>query len=107
MNAEASRPRLPALTSLRFFAAFHVLLFHVYAIAAPFGPSWFRRLSSIGYVGVSFFFVLSGFILVYTYAERPVKPRELAGALCASVSGVRTGAPVDDSVLRVCGSALQ
>lgn len=76
MNAEASRPRLPALTSLRFFAAFHVLLFHVYAIAVPFGPWWFRRLSSIGYVGVSFFFVLSGFILVYTYAEKPVKPQE-------------------------------
>jgi peptidoglycan/LPS O-acetylase OafA/YrhL len=71
-----SRPRLPALTSLRFFAAFHVLLFHVHAIAAPFGPWWFRKLSSIGYVGVSFFFVLSGFILVYTYAEKPVNPRE-------------------------------
>jgi len=76
MNTEASRPRLPALTSLRFFAAFHVLLFHVHAIAAPFGPWWFRKLSSIGYVGVSFFFVLSGFILVYTYAEKPVRPRE-------------------------------
>jgi peptidoglycan/LPS O-acetylase OafA/YrhL len=30
------------------------------------GAPWFRELSSIGYVGVSFFFVLSGFILVYT-----------------------------------------
>jgi peptidoglycan/LPS O-acetylase OafA/YrhL len=36
------------------------------------GPSWFRELSSIGYVGVSFFFVLSGFILVYTCQGRSV-----------------------------------
>ena len=68
----AARPRLPALTSLRFFAAFHVLLFHTAAMGAVFGPTWFRKLSSIGYVGVSFFFVLSGFILVYTYAGRPL-----------------------------------
>jgi|ERR1019366_81453 peptidoglycan/LPS O-acetylase OafA/YrhL len=34
------------------------------------GPAWFRELSSIGYVGVSFFFVLSGFILVYTCQGR-------------------------------------
>jgi peptidoglycan/LPS O-acetylase OafA/YrhL len=36
------------------------------------GPSWFRELSSIGYVGVSFFFVLSGFILVYTCQGKSV-----------------------------------
>src|SRR5260370_8948074 len=36
------------------------------------GAVWFQKLSSIGYVGVSFFFVLSGFILVYTYAGRPM-----------------------------------
>ena len=69
---EASRPRLPALTSLRFLAAFHVYMFHVQAIVAVFGPIWYQRLASIGYVGVSFFFVLSGFILVYTYAGKPI-----------------------------------
>jgi peptidoglycan/LPS O-acetylase OafA/YrhL len=36
------------------------------------GPAWFRELSSIGYVGVSFFFVLSGFILVYTCQGKSV-----------------------------------
>jgi peptidoglycan/LPS O-acetylase OafA/YrhL len=36
------------------------------------GPVWFRELSSIGYVGVSFFFVLSGFILVYTCQGKSV-----------------------------------
>jgi peptidoglycan/LPS O-acetylase OafA/YrhL len=85
MNPEHSRPRLPALTSLRFFAAFHVLLFHTLAMGAVFGPKWFHNLSSIGYVGVSFFFVLSGFILVYTYAGTPVSRRDFWHARFARV----------------------
>jgi peptidoglycan/LPS O-acetylase OafA/YrhL len=72
MDLAAARPRLRALTSLRFFAAFHVVIFHFQAMQIFFGPAWFQKLSSIGYVGVTFFFVLSGFILVYTYAGRPV-----------------------------------
>jgi peptidoglycan/LPS O-acetylase OafA/YrhL len=72
MDLSAARPRLRALTSLRFFAAFHVVIFHFQAMQIFFGPAWFQKLSSIGYVGVTFFFVLSGFILVYTYAGRPV-----------------------------------
>jgi peptidoglycan/LPS O-acetylase OafA/YrhL len=72
MDLDAVRPRLPALTSLRFFAAFHVVIFHFQAMQVLFGPAWFQKFSSIGYVGVSFFFVLSGFILVYTYAGRPM-----------------------------------
>jgi peptidoglycan/LPS O-acetylase OafA/YrhL len=72
MDLAAARPRLPALTSLRFFAAFHVVIFHFQAMQVFLGPAWFQKLSSIGYVGVSFFFVLSGFILVYTYAGRPM-----------------------------------
>src|SRR5216683_643435 len=72
MDLAAARPRLPALTSLRFFAAFHVVVFHFQAMQILLGPAWFQKLSSIGYAGVSFFFVLSGFILVYTYAGRTV-----------------------------------
>ncbi len=72
MNLSDARPRLPALTSLRFFAAFHVVIFHFQAMQIFIGPAWFQKLSSIGYVGVSFFFVLSAFILVYTYAGRPM-----------------------------------
>lgn len=72
MDLKATRPRLPALTSLRFFAAFHVVIFHFLAMQIIRGPGWYQKLSSIGYVGVSFFFVLSGFILVYTYAGRPM-----------------------------------
>jgi peptidoglycan/LPS O-acetylase OafA/YrhL len=76
MSLEAVRPRLPAITSLRFFAAFHVALFHINEMGAITGPHWFKSFSAIGYVGVSFFFVLSGFILVYTYAGRGINLRD-------------------------------
>src|SRR5437660_7992327 len=76
MDLAAARLRLPALTSLRFFAAAHVVIFHFLAMQIFWGPAWYQKLSSIGYVGVSFFFVLSGFILVYTYAGRPMILKE-------------------------------
>jgi peptidoglycan/LPS O-acetylase OafA/YrhL len=76
MSLEAVRPRLPAITSLRFFAAFHVALFHMNEMGAITGPHWFKSFAAIGYVGVSFFFVLSGFILVYTYAGRDINLRD-------------------------------
>jgi peptidoglycan/LPS O-acetylase OafA/YrhL len=85
MDLAAARPRLPALTSLRFFAAFHVVIFHFQAMQVFIGPAWFQKLSSIGYVGVSFFFVLSGFILVYTYAGRPVILKEFWRARFARI----------------------
>ena len=69
------RPRLPALTSLRFFAALHVCIFHLYAMRIASGGGWFHQVAAIGYVGVGFFFILSGFILVYTYADRDVPAR--------------------------------
>jgi len=76
MSFEAPRPRLPALTSLRFFAAFHVALFHMKEIGALSRPEWLKTFAGIGYTGVSFFFVLSGFILVYAYAGRPMVVRD-------------------------------
>jgi len=70
------RPNLPALTSLRFLAAVHVVAFHLQAIDVAFASGPFADFVSIGYIGVHFFFVLSGFIMVYNYAGRPVaKPR--------------------------------
>ena len=64
----AGIPRLPvlkALTSARFFAALHVALYH---LIHPF-KIWgiFAPVMSAGYTGVSFFFVLSGFILTYAH----------------------------------------
>ncbi len=85
MEAEVNRPHLPALTSLRFFAALHVVIFHLYTMHITSGPVWYRNLSSIGYVGVGLFFVLSGFILTYTYAGRSWTARSFLQARFARV----------------------
>jgi peptidoglycan/LPS O-acetylase OafA/YrhL len=63
------RRALPALTGIRFLAAFYVVLFH--------GLPWLQQKFTLpnalqiffrnGYIAVSLFFVLSGFILAYTY----------------------------------------
>jgi peptidoglycan/LPS O-acetylase OafA/YrhL len=73
-------PSLPALTGLRFFAALAVLLFHFGAGLAERGgvPSAVARLLQNGYLGVSLFFVLSGFILTYTHQWEILDRRFLA-----------------------------
>ena len=62
---------LPALTGLRFLAALHAFLFHVltprFAGEPGSAEGWVVRLIGGGYVAVSLFFVLSGFILAYVY----------------------------------------
>jgi peptidoglycan/LPS O-acetylase OafA/YrhL len=58
------------LTSLRFFAAFYVLVFHSGGPALTNSgrlPALLDNLLMNGYLGVTFFFVLSGFILTYVY----------------------------------------
>jgi len=84
--ASARRPQLKALTSLRFLAAALVVLFHV-QVTGTFvaGPWWYRNFAGIGYIGVNCFFVLSGFILVYTYAGTPGDARRLWQARFARV----------------------
>ena len=71
MPIGSTRPRdLRALTGLRFFAAFGVVLFH-FGIAYLVGaPAWTLRIVAWGRVGVSLFFILSGFILAYNYMPR-------------------------------------
>ncbi len=63
--------RLPALTGLRFLMALWVFLHH--AERTSFGVALrvpvVRTIASTGYLGVGFFFVLSGFILTITSAE--------------------------------------
>ena len=74
VQAYERRPPLPALTGLRTLLAFTILMFHF----TPAGLSsakhpWLTLypIIDIGYVFVSFFFLISGFILSYNYAHRP------------------------------------
>ena len=64
-HPHAAVEQLDALTSLRFFAAIYVLLFH-YVIDLSAGRLQ-SALTHLGYTGVTFFFVLSGFILAHNY----------------------------------------
>lgn len=66
-TANAGEPnQLPALTSLRFIAALGVLLLHYRDLLGPL-PAWVMRGIVGGQYGVTFFFILSGFILTYRY----------------------------------------
>jgi peptidoglycan/LPS O-acetylase OafA/YrhL len=58
---------LKALTGLRCFAAINIVLFHFS------DPQWFGWLAPIvnaGYASVSYFILLSGFVMSYNYSER-------------------------------------
>ncbi|MFI0975920.1 acyltransferase family protein [Streptomyces sp. NPDC021093] len=68
--ASMSSARLPSLTGMRFFAAVAVFVTHV-AVVAPFtdeslNHAFWKYLSRAGYLGVGFFFVLSGFVLAWS-----------------------------------------
>lgn len=59
--------RLNALTGLRTFAAINIVLFHFS------NPNWFGIFAPVvnaGYASVSFFILLSGFVLAYNYSAR-------------------------------------
>lgn len=65
--AVAKKGRLPALTGLRAFAALNIVFFHFS------NPKWFGPFAPIvdnGYTSVSFFLLMSGYILAYNYSDR-------------------------------------
>ncbi|MFE2726343.1 acyltransferase family protein [Kitasatospora sp. NPDC059327] len=68
--------RLPSLTGLRFWAALLVVLYHLARKVGEvplLGPlAWYGR------SGVTFFFVLSGFVLAWTYDGVPTTVRRFA-----------------------------
>jgi peptidoglycan/LPS O-acetylase OafA/YrhL len=67
-RAETRKPdRLNALTGLRCFAAINIVFFHFS------NPHWFGWLAPVvdaGFVSVSYFILLSGFVLGYNYNAR-------------------------------------
>jgi len=89
---DSASPRLPSLTGMRFLAALAVVLIHVGGGFAH--APWLLTAESYGYVGVSFFFVLSGFVLTWSSGRRSaprfwwlrfarIYPTQLAVALFA------------------------
>src|SRR5437016_6246836 len=87
--AERSRVELRSLTSMRFFAATIVVVFHCgqAAVSSP----WVGNFFNSGPQAVWFFFVLSGFILTYVYASdetRPVDKRQFWYARIARICPV-------------------
>lgn len=64
---------IPALTSLRFIAALMVVLSHLAFLEASSSTTvrWLQTtVFKEGYIGVTFFFILSGFILAHSYERR-------------------------------------
>lgn len=70
MQGTHARPHLRALTSLRFFAALLVVIHHDIDFIRPHQPLGSLQVLQQGSIGVTFFFVLSGFVLAYNYADR-------------------------------------
>ena len=62
------KPALPALTGLRTVLAVNIMLFHF----TPPHVGFLAPLIDNAYVFVGFFFLISGFVLAYNYADRPV-----------------------------------
>lgn len=70
------RRSLKALTGIRFFAAFYVVIFHTRLSQnlVQSGHVTFGHFFGNGYLAVPMFFLLSGLILAYTYAGQIGKP---------------------------------
>ena len=75
MTSAGSATRIDALTGVRIIAAGSVFLSH--AEAPKYIPAPVQTLVTAGYNGVTLFFVLSGFVLAWSYADRliPLRPR--------------------------------
>lgn len=68
MSRVARQPELPALTGLRFWAAFFILLNHLLLGFISRDNPWLKNLLGAGGIlGMNTFFILSGFIIHYNY----------------------------------------
>ncbi|MFI8865592.1 MULTISPECIES: acyltransferase family protein [unclassified Streptomyces] len=65
-----TRDRLASLTGLRFWAALVVVLYHLSRQTGKL--PWISDVTWYGRTGVTFFFVLSGFVLAWTYDGKTV-----------------------------------
>ncbi len=73
MENSLNRSMIKPLTSLRFFFALMVFFHHVSFVTkgdSVFLKKLYQNVLSEGFIGVNFFFILSGFILTYNYQEK-------------------------------------
>lgn len=83
-TATPRREHLTALTSLRFFAAILVVFFHGCSEMAQL-PAGLSGIVRNGMLGVSLFFILSGFVLTYTYRGLSTSLRDFFSARFARI----------------------
>ncbi|WP_172339595.1 acyltransferase [Novosphingobium sp. SG751A] len=74
VQSPSLRSNLPALTGIRFFAAFAVLLFHYGSsfVQSHGAPVAIANILHNGSLGVPLFFILSGFILSYAHEDERI-----------------------------------
>ncbi len=68
-----TKPHYLILDGLRGVAALMVVFFHVFE---AFATSHLDQRVNHGYLGVDFFFILSGFVVAYAYDDRQLRPLE-------------------------------
>lgn len=79
------------LTSIRFFAAAIVVVYHsgaAFASTHAAVPAFVKTFLLNGYAGVTFFFVLSGFILHHTYRSKLDRPGALRNFAIARIARI-------------------
>jgi peptidoglycan/LPS O-acetylase OafA/YrhL len=81
-KAVVGRRQIPALTGLRFFAAFFILIAHAGDWIAQFQDSDISKyISVMAIYGMPLFFVLSGFVIHYNYRDLFIR-QPIARAIC-------------------------
>jgi len=71
--AIGQRERLPMLDVLRFFAALSVVFYHMtYRLNESALFTWLQPFTKFGYLGVDVFFIISGFVILWSAVGRSV-----------------------------------
>src|ERR1700712_1417903 len=70
-----NKSRFDSLTGLRAVAAIMIFCFHFRKFWFGYLPTFINRALNEFHIGVSIFFVLSGFLIAYTYKDEPLRSK--------------------------------